>query len=191
MPLYEYYCMTCDFTFEELSSLSESSRKKPCPECGKKAPRTVSAFAIASGASGHLAAEAAPTQQMPQDSRPLCMRYSGVPLSCHMDEPSLKRFIAHREGRGAEYDDKTAKAVEIRKQRGLPEPVYAKPTHGHDHDHGHSHERNPRRHAVTQPVANGNSHSHSHDHGNAHGHSHSHGPVKKKTHAHSHGAHAH
>jgi putative FmdB family regulatory protein len=187
MPLYEYYCMTCDFTFEELSALSESAKKKLCPACGKKAPRTVSAFAIASGASGHLAAEAAPVRQNPQGSRPLCMRYSGVPLSCHMDEPSLKRFIAHREGRGAEYDDKTARAAEMRKQRGIPEPVYAKPSHGHDHDHGHSHERNPRRHAVTQPVANSDGHSHGH----AHGHGHSHGAGKKKAPSHSHGAHTH
>ena len=186
MPLYEYYCMTCDYTFEELSPLSESTKKRPCPECGKRAPRTVSAFA--SGASGHLAAEAATAQQKPQDSRPLCTRYSGVPLSCHMDEPSLKRFIAHREGRGAEYDDKTAKAAEVRKQRGIPDPVYAKPSHGHDHDHGHSHDRNPRRHAVTQQATN--SHGHSHDQGHSHG-SHSHGAAKKKAHTHSHGAHAH
>jgi putative FmdB family regulatory protein len=180
MPLYEYYCMTCDFTFEELSALSESAKKRPCPECGKRAPRTVSAFAIASGGSGQLAAEAAPAQQSP-NTPPLCMRYSGVPLSCHMDEPSLKRFVAHKQGRGAEYDDKTAMAAEVRKQRGIPEPVYAKPSHGHDHDHGHSHERNPRRHAVTQPVANG----HDHDHGHAHG------SAKKKAHSHSHGTHAH
>jgi putative FmdB family regulatory protein len=189
MPLYEYYCMTCDFTFEELSSLSESSKKKPCPDCGRRAPRTVSAFAIASGASGHLATEVTPAQQKPQDSRPLCMRYSGVPLSCHMDEPSLNRFIAHRQGRGAEYDDKTAKAAEIRKQRGISDPVYAQPSHSHDH--GHSHERNPRRHAVTQPVANGNGHDHGHDHGHSHNHSHSQSGGKKKAHAHSHGTHAH
>ncbi|MGE0823472.1 MAG: FmdB family zinc ribbon protein [Candidatus Binatia bacterium] len=182
MPLYEYYCMTCDFTFEELSSLSESSKKKPCPECGKKAPRTVSAFAIASGGNGYHEGETVQTQQAPRDPRPLCMRYSGVPLSCHMDEPSLNRFIAHRQGRGAEYDDKTAKAAEIRKQRGIPEPVYAKPSHGHDHDHGHSHTRNPRRHAVTQ----------GHDHGPTRdpGHAHDHG-KKKAGATHSHGVHVH
>lgn len=190
MPLYEYYCMTCDFTFEELSSLSESNKKKPCPDCGRKAPRTVSAFAIASGVSGHFVKDAAPAQP-PREQRPLCTRYSGVPLSCHMDEPSLKRFIAHRDGRGAEYDDKTAQAAEVRKQRGIPEPVYAKPSHGHDHDHGQGPERNPRRHAVTQPIANGNGRGHSHDHGHSHGQSHPHSPAKKKTHAHSHGAHAH
>jgi hypothetical protein len=114
------------------------------------------------------------------------MRYSGIPLSCHMDEPSLKRFVAHAKGRGAEYDDKMAIASEVRKQRGIPEPTYAPPSHGHDHDHGHSHahDRNPRRHAITQT----NGHGHGHDHG----HSHSHGKKKEKTsHPHIRGAHAH
>ena len=49
MPLYEYHCPSCDLTFEVLTSLSEASKKKPCPECGRRAPRIVSAFAIASG----------------------------------------------------------------------------------------------------------------------------------------------
>ena len=176
MPLYEYHCLSCDLIFEELAALSEATKKKPCPECGRKAPRTVSAFAIASGGSGHHDAEAVPVTTAPRDSRPLCMRYSGIPLSCHMDEPSLKRFVAHAKGRGAEYDDKMAKASEIRQQRGIPEPTYAPPSHGHDHDHGH--ERNPRRHAITQTNGHG------------HGHSHSHGGKKEKT-SHSHGAHVH
>jgi len=188
MPLYEYHCLSCDLIFEEIAPLSDAPKKKPCPECTRKAPRTVSAFAIVSGGNGHHD-EATPVTTAPRDARPLCMKYSGVPLSCHMDEPSLKRFVAHKQGRGAEYDDKTAIAAETRKQRGIPEPVYAKPSH--DHDHGHSHERNPRRHAVTQPVANGNGHDHRHDHGHSHGHSQSQNSGKKKAHAHSHGTHAH
>ncbi len=107
------------------------------------------------------------------------MRYPQVPLSCHMDEPSLRRFVAHSQGRGNEYDDKTAKQVEIRKQRGIPEPVVAPPAHGHDH----SHARNPRRHAVTQGLG----HAHGHEHIHEHGHSH----AKGKAHTHAHGAHAH
>jgi hypothetical protein len=113
------------------------------------------------------------------------MRYSGIPLSCHMDEPSLRRFVAHAKGRGAEYDDKTAKAAEVRKQRGIPDPVYAAPSHGHDHGP----DRNPRRHAVTQVQSNG--HGHSHDHGHDHNHGHSHGQGKKKAHSHTHGSHVH
>jgi putative FmdB family regulatory protein len=184
MPLYEYHCLSCDLIFEEIGALSDAAKKKPCPECARKAPRTVSAFAIASGGGGHHDAGAAPVNTTPRDSRPLCMRYSGIPLSCHMDEPSLKRFVAHAKGRGAEYDDKMATAAEVRKQRGIPEPTYAPPSHGHDHDHGrsHSHDRNPRRHAITQ--TNG--------HGHDHGHSHGHGKKKEKTsHTHVHGTHAH
>jgi len=182
MPLYEYHCLSCDLIFEEIAPLSEATKKKPCPACARKAPRTVSAFAIASGGSGHHDTEAVPVTTAPRDSRPLCMRYSGIPLSCHMDEPSLKRFVAHAKGRGAEYDDKMAKASEVRKQRGIPEPTYAPASHGHDH--GHEHERNPRRHAITQ--INGHGHGHGHDHG----HSHNHGGKKEKT-SHAHGARVH
>ncbi|MBI3799547.1 MAG: zinc ribbon domain-containing protein [Deltaproteobacteria bacterium] len=176
MPIYEYYCLSCDLTFEVLTALSEAAKKKPCPECGRRAPRTVSAFAIASGGNGHHDSETPIVSQSPRDPRPLCMRYPQVPLSCHMDEPSLKRFAAHTQGRGNEYDDKVAKQTEIRQQRGIPEPVVAPPTHGHDHHHF-------RRHGASQTAAPDHSPGHSHDHG--------HKPAKGKTHAHSHGAHTH
>lgn len=166
MPLYEYYCLPCDLTFEVLSALSEATKKKPCPACGKRAPRIVSAFAITSGGSGLHDGETTPVSQYARDPRPLCMRYPQIPLSCHMDEPSVRRFAAHARGRGNEYDDKMAKAAEIRKQRGIPEPVYAPPAHGHDHSH------NFRRHAKDQ------GHEHAHDHGHSHDHSHSHGGGK-------------
>jgi putative FmdB family regulatory protein len=187
MPIYEYYCLSCELTFEVLTSLSEVAKKKPCPECGRRAPRTVSAFAIASGGSGHHDAEAAPVVKQPQDPRPLCMRYPQVPLSCHMDEPSLRRFVAHAQGKGAEYDDKIAKQVEIRKQRGIPEPTYAPPAHGHDHGH----ERNLRRHAVTQTQGHRDSHDHVHSHEHEHSHGHAHSHAKGKAHSHAHSTHAH
>ena len=38
MPLYEYHCPPCDLVFEELCSLGEAQTKKPCPDCGTKAP---------------------------------------------------------------------------------------------------------------------------------------------------------
>jgi len=170
MPLYEYHCPSCDLTFEVLASLSEASKKKPCPECGRRAPRIVSAFAIASSGNGHHESEAAPVAQQARDPRPPCMQYPQVPLSCHMDEPSLRRFVAHAQGRGNEHDDKAAKQAETRKQRGIPEPAVAPAAHGHDHS------RNLRRHAVTQ------GHEHGHDHGHTHEHGHSHAEGKAHTH---------
>src|SRR3989442_6447145 len=122
MPLYEYHCPSCDLTCEVLTSLSEASKKKPCPKCGRRAPRIVSAFAIASSGNGHHESEAAPVAQQPRDPRPPCMKYPQVPLSCHMDEPSLRRFVAHAQGGGNEDDDKGSKQAATRKQRGIPEP---------------------------------------------------------------------
>ena len=39
MPLYEYYCKTCNGVFEELRPMRESSEPVPCPQCFKDAPR--------------------------------------------------------------------------------------------------------------------------------------------------------
>lgn len=145
MPLYEYHCVACQLTFEELGSMRESNRKRVCPICSKRTPRIVSAFAIRSGAVDvHAGQQPRPTPQN-QLQRPLCMRYPQVPLSCHMDEYSVKRFAAHSVGRGNEFDDKVDTAVEVSKQRGLPERKYAPPSHGRAHGPNHSH--NFRRHA--------------------------------------------
>ena len=179
MPLYEYHCLQCELTFEVLASLSEASKKKPCPECGKRAPRIASAFAIASGGNGQHNGEKAAAVQRPRDPRPLCMQYPQVPLSCHMDEPSLRRFVAHAQGRGNEHDDKTAQQAEIRKQRGIPEPVVAPPAHGHDHG------RNLRRHGAAQGQGPEHTHSHTRAKDKAHNHAHTgKGAHVGKAHAH-------
>jgi putative FmdB family regulatory protein len=39
MPLYEYYCSSCDGVFEQLRSIRESDEPYPCPECNREAPR--------------------------------------------------------------------------------------------------------------------------------------------------------
>jgi putative FmdB family regulatory protein len=39
MPLYEYFCQSCNGIFEELRPMRESSEPVPCPECYKDAPR--------------------------------------------------------------------------------------------------------------------------------------------------------
>jgi len=38
MPVYEYFCESCEHSFELLSSVTDRDKplKKPCPECGKK-----------------------------------------------------------------------------------------------------------------------------------------------------------
>lgn len=39
MPLYEYFCQSCNGIFEELRPMREASEPVPCPECYKDAPR--------------------------------------------------------------------------------------------------------------------------------------------------------
>ena len=151
MPIYEYHCSICDRIFEDLSRLSDGQKRKPCPVCGKRAPRIVSGFAIATGVNGVPYDPVVATQRS-GDQRPLCMQNAKIPLSCHMDEYSVKRFAAHALGNGNEFDDKVAKAKEVRRDRGLQEPGYAPATHGHDHSadgsHSHSHAgQNFRRHS--------------------------------------------
>jgi len=38
MPIYEYYCESCEHSFELLSNIDDRDKplKKPCPECGIK-----------------------------------------------------------------------------------------------------------------------------------------------------------
>lgn len=41
MPLYEYYCKTCNKMFEKLSKYGED--KSVCPKCGEKCNKFISA----------------------------------------------------------------------------------------------------------------------------------------------------
>jgi putative FmdB family regulatory protein len=53
MPLYEYYCKSCDGVFEELRSMRESSEPAPCPLCDHDSqrimPTSFSAFTFRDG----------------------------------------------------------------------------------------------------------------------------------------------
>jgi len=51
MPLYEYKCPACGEEFEEITSASNEDPVE-CPQCGKKAERQISGFAIGSGGGG-------------------------------------------------------------------------------------------------------------------------------------------
>src|SRR5271154_4270433 len=136
MPIYECHCLICDVTFEVLAPLSQARKTHHCPDCGRPSQRIVSAFAIASASAG-VEREKQSTNRAPakKDPRPLCLQHPHLPLLCHMDEPSAKRWIAHSQGRGSEFDDKRAKREEMRKQRG--EAAAAKPAANGD---GHSHD---------------------------------------------------
>ena len=53
MPLYEYYCTSCDGVFEELRAMRECSEPQPCPLCDHDSqrimPTTFSAFTFRDG----------------------------------------------------------------------------------------------------------------------------------------------
>ena len=184
MPIYECHCLTCDLTFEVLAPLSQARKAHDCPDCGRPSQRIVSAFAIASASAG-VERKKQNTERAPvkKDSRPLCLQHPHLPLLCHMDETAAKRWIAHSQGRGSEFDDKQAKREELRKQRGQPAPVKpAADSHGHTHEFRRHGKMNEPAHtpAPTDTHTHGKANSHSHGSGKSHGHSHS------GSHAHSH-----
>jgi putative FmdB family regulatory protein len=45
MPLYEYYCRTCEATFEKLRPLTVSDQPAECPSGHPGAGRTITVFA--------------------------------------------------------------------------------------------------------------------------------------------------
>jgi putative FmdB family regulatory protein len=42
MPIYEYVCPHCHKTFEEWLKVGGDDAERPCPECGRAAPRVLS-----------------------------------------------------------------------------------------------------------------------------------------------------
>ena len=53
MPVYEYYCKSCDGVFEAMGAIARASEPSPCPVCAKKAqripPTSFSAFTMREG----------------------------------------------------------------------------------------------------------------------------------------------
>ena len=65
MPLYEYYCESCDEVFEALRSVSASEEPAPCPRCGGQADRIMpTTFASMSFRQGYA-------QRVPYHHRPV------------------------------------------------------------------------------------------------------------------------
>ena len=48
MPIYEYYCESCDREFEVVRPVSQSDDPAPCSECGNAGRRQLSNFAFKS-----------------------------------------------------------------------------------------------------------------------------------------------
>lgn len=53
MPVYEYYCKSCDGIFETIRPIAKSSEPAPCPACAKKGeripPTSFAAFTMRDG----------------------------------------------------------------------------------------------------------------------------------------------
>ncbi len=52
MPIYEYSCHKCDYEFELMRPISQSSAAATCPKCKHDADRKLSTFASFSVSSG-------------------------------------------------------------------------------------------------------------------------------------------
>ena len=59
MPVYEYYCSSCKWRFEQLQPMSRAGEDSQCPECGTVSRKTLSVFAAVSrgGASADAGGE--------------------------------------------------------------------------------------------------------------------------------------
>jgi putative FmdB family regulatory protein len=114
MPLYEWHCARCGLTFERLAGIDERQSRRRCPACGASAARAISSFAIAAG-------EVSGQREIEALTRPLAPPVPPAARFCWMNDQAAERFAAYRMGRGAEYDDRQARARELREQRGLSE----------------------------------------------------------------------
>ena len=48
MPIYEYYCATCNAEFEALRPVSKADEPAPCKTCGQPGKRQLSTFSFKS-----------------------------------------------------------------------------------------------------------------------------------------------
>ena len=65
MPLYEYYCESCDEVFEALRAVVASEEPAPCPRCGRDAERIMpTTFASMSRRDGYA-------QRVPYHHKPV------------------------------------------------------------------------------------------------------------------------
>ena len=48
MPIYEFYCASCNMEFEAIRPVSQADAPAPCKVCGKPGERQLSAFSFKS-----------------------------------------------------------------------------------------------------------------------------------------------
>ena len=129
MPLYECYCPRCDQDVEVLAALSAASAKfHPCPECGGRARRMLSAVTFGRAGGERPALEGPADRSRPDVTK---LRVPPPAQLCWMDGPSTSRYAAYLHGRGGEYDETVAARSEARKKRGEE----ASPGAAHPHAH--------------------------------------------------------
>jgi putative FmdB family regulatory protein len=124
MPLYEYLCEACNFTFEALRSISASNQDTECPECRADARRILSPANFGGPGRDLVAAE------RHKDGVPDVTSLKLPPAAqlCWMDNQSGARLAAYKCGRGAEYDDTVAVRSELAAKRGESDPLGAAPS---------------------------------------------------------------
>jgi putative FmdB family regulatory protein len=124
MPLYEYWCEACHFTFEALATISASNQDSECPECRADARRILSPANLGGPGREPLSAERR------KDGVPDVTSLKLPPAArlCWMDDQSAARLAAYKWGRGAEYDDTVAASSERAAKRGESDPIGAAPS---------------------------------------------------------------
>jgi putative FmdB family regulatory protein len=114
MPLYEYYCDSCDGVFEELRSMRESSEPAPCPLCDHDSqrimPTSFAAFTFRDGMARRIPDD---FKYWHHDGRKVKnMNTGGVPMNEH---PELYR--PKPKARPTKHDIDVKKEVNFLKRR--------------------------------------------------------------------------
>ena len=89
MPIYEFYCRTCNTLFNFLSRRIDTTSRPPCPRCKRPLSREVSAFAAPRGAASSAPAggDAGPSSADEARMEQAMERMAGQLESVNDDDP--------------------------------------------------------------------------------------------------------